>query len=408
MSHAAADVIKRIPVNQLKPGMYVHDLNCDWMSHPFVRNQFLVKNDKEIRKIIEAGVKELYIDTSKGDDVQDAPSQTEVKQALEQDMRLIVSAPASPDIHLTVAQEITMARKIHKEAHGLVRQMMQDVRLGNQVQIERIEPLVEHMTQSILRNDGAMSALCMIKNKDDYTFLHSVSVCTLMISFTRSLGMDPELIKQAGIGGLLHDIGKTFTPDAVLNKPGSLTDEEFSVMRRHPEEGLAILKKTAGIGKIPLAICIEHHERMDGSGYPNKLDAEQISLMGKLSAIVDVYDAITSMRCYHKGMPPTDALRKMLEWSKFHFDPKYVQAFMRCIGIYPVGSLVRLESNRLGVVLQQNTENLLMPRVKAIYDVTKVAYITPVEIDLAHSSDRIISHESPDQWNLNPVDYLTQ
>jgi putative nucleotidyltransferase with HDIG domain len=359
-----------------------------------------------VRQIIEAGIKELYIDAGKGDDVIDAIPAAQIRDELEANMRAIASAQAPQKIQVSVAEELVAAKQIHKEAHGLVRNLMQDVRLGKLVQVEQVEPVVEQMTASILRNDGALSALCLIKNKDDYTFLHSVSVCALMISFARSLGLDPGQMKQAGIGGLLHDIGKTVTPDRILNKPDRLSDEEFAVMRNHSEDGLALLMKTPGIGDIPRTICIEHHERMDGSGYPKKLNGEQISLMGRLSAIVDVYDAITSRRCYRVGMAPTDVLRKMLEWSKFHFDPQHVQAFMRCIGIYPTGSLVRLASGKLAVVQEQNRDNLLAPRVRAFYDTTKVAHIKPLNIDLMHGTDKILSHESSDKWAMNPLDYL--
>ncbi|TAK91706.1 MAG: HD-GYP domain-containing protein [Burkholderiaceae bacterium] len=408
MVRRSAEQIKSIPVSKLKPGMYVHDLNCDWLSHPFIRNRFPVRSEAEIQQIVEAGVKELYIDTSKGDDVRDAVPLAQLRSDLDADMRAIAATQPAIDLRTDIAEELGVARKIHHEAHTLVRNMMQDARLGNQVELDRVEPLVEDITASIFRNSGALTALCLIKGKDDYTFLHSVGVCTLMISFARSLELPPEVIQQAGIGGLLHDIGKTFTPDDILNKPDRLAPDEFSVMRKHPEDGLTILQRTPEIGDIPRSICIEHHERMDGSGYPFKLAGEQISQMGKMSAIVDVYDALTSDRSYHAGMAPTDALRKMLEWSRHHFDPQYVQAFMRCIGIYPVGSLVRLASGKLAVVAAQNSSSLLTPKVRAFYDIGKTSYITPCNIDLALGHDKIVTHESPAKWSLTPMDYLVE
>lgn len=197
-----------------------------------------------------------------------------------------------------------------------------------------VEPSVSKMTSSILRNGGALLSLCRIKDKDNYTFQHSVSVGALMVSFCNAMGMSKEVIHHAGIGGMLHDIGKMKIPDRILNKPGKLTEQEFAVMKCHVVESKQILLQTTGISETAVLVAAQHHERHDGSGYPAGLKGEEISQLGQMAAIVDVYDALTSDRCYHKGMAPTDALRKIYEWSKFHFNPQLVQAFMRSIGIY--------------------------------------------------------------------------
>lgn len=404
-------MIKKISLDQLKVGMYIHDLACDWMNHPFFRSQFKLRSEGEIQKIAEAGIHEIYIDTDKGLDVPDAPTQEEVRVQLEKEMVEIVSAQPATPIRLSVAEEFAKAKRIKDQAQSLVRNVMQDVRLGKAVQLEQVEPMVENITESILRNEGALLGLLRIKNKDDYTFLHSVSVCTLMVAFCRSLGMDAETTRLAGLGGLLHDTGKALVPDEVLNKPGKLTDEEFDIIKKHPEDGYQILLKTPGVTEIPLMITRHHHERMDGSGYPFKMPGADIPTLVRMSSIVDVYDAITADRCYHKGMPATDALRKIYEWSKFHFDPQLVQAFMRCVGIYPVGTLVLLESGRLGVVVDQNEGNLLAPRVKVFFSSKSNTYLTPEEVDLSRSmgkggADKIISHEDPAKWKVDPMRFL--
>ena len=285
------------------------------------------------------------------------------------------------------------------------------VRLGRAVELEQVEPMIESITESVLSNSGALLTLLRIKNKDDYTFLHSVSVGTLMIAFCRSVGLDRETIRLAGLGGLLHDTGKALVPDAILNKPGRLTEEEFDIIRRHPRDGFDILSRTEGIGEIPLDITLHHHERVDGSGYPNKLNGDTISTMARMAAIVDVYDAITADRCYHKGMAPTDALRKIFEWSKYHFDPKLVQAFMRCVGIYPVGTLVLLESGKLGVVIEQHDSNLLTPKIRVMFSSKSNTYLQPEVIDLSRplgfgGGDRIVRHEAPEKWGINPLRFM--
>ena len=396
---------KKIDVRQLRPGMYVADLGSDWMAHPFLRSKLMIKDEAMVAKIIDAGIHEVYIDPAKGLDVADAPTHKEVERELEEQM-LQVAVEAPVQRRISADEEMGKAKKIHAEANRIIHDIMRDVRLGEQVRLESVEPAVEQMTESILRNGGALLSLCRVKNKDDYTFLHSVSVCALQVSFCRALGMDATTIHLAGIGGLLHDIGKVKVPDQILNKAGRLTDDEFKVMKCHVEESKKILDQTEGISEISVQVAYQHHERHDGSGYPEGLKGEAISQMGKMAAICDVYDAITSDRVYHKGLAPHEALRKIFEWSKFHFDPALVQQFLRTIGIYPVGTLVMLESGRLAIVMEQGEGSLLQPSVKAVYDSQRRCYIEPQMVDLARplghgGGDKILSHEVPERWGID-------
>jgi HD-GYP domain-containing protein (c-di-GMP phosphodiesterase class II) len=404
-------MIKKIGIAQLKVGMYVHDLCCDWMNHPFLRSRLLISSEAEIRKIADAGIHELYIDPARGLDVKDAPTAEEVKTTLEQELLDIASKQPAPALRVSVAEEMARATQVKNQAHQLVRTVMADARLGKAIELDQVEPVVQNITESILRNPGALTGLLRIKNKDDYTFLHSVSVCTLLVAFCRSSGMNAELTRQAGLGGLLHDTGKALVPDAVLNKPGRLTDEEFGIIRKHPRDGHEILLKSPGISAIPLDITLHHHERIDGSGYPDKLAGDQISTLAQMAAIVDVYDAITADRCYHKGMGAAEALRKIYEWSKFHFNPQQVHSFMRCVGIYPVGTLVLLESGRLAVVVEPHETNLLAPKVNVFFSTRSNTYIKPQEVDLskplgAGGGDKIVSHESPEKWQVDPMKFF--
>jgi HD-GYP domain-containing protein (c-di-GMP phosphodiesterase class II) len=405
-------MIKKISVRQLKVGMFVHDFSCHWMDHPFVRNRLMITSEDEIRKVIDVGIHELYIDTDKGLDVADAPTAEQARKALEQELVNIAARQPAVIARVTLAEEINRAKQIKNQAHQLVRTVMHDARLGKAIELDQVEPVVQNITESILRNPGALTGLLRIKNKDDYTFLHSVSVCTLLVAFCRSTGVDAELTRQAGLGGLLHDTGKALVPDDVLNKPGRLTEEEFEVIRKHPKDGYDILLKTPGLGDIPLDITIHHHERMDGSGYPDKLPGDRISTVAQMAAIVDVYDALTADRCYHKGMSAAEALRKIFEWSKFHFNPQHVQSFMRCVGIYPVGTLVLLESGRLGVVIEPHETNLLSPKVNVFFSTKSNTYIKPQEVDLSKplgmgGGDKIVSHESPEKWRVDPMKFFS-
>lgn len=405
-------MIKCVNVSDLQVGMYIHDLNCDWMSHPFLRNRFVIADEREIHKIADSGIHEVYIDTDRGLDVAHAPTAEEVRLQLEREMRALGGQePPAVEPDVGAAEELHRARVVHNEANQLIHGILSDVRLGRQVALDDVAPSVERMTRSILNNNGALLALCRIKDKDNYTFQHSVSVGALMVTFCNALKMNGDVIHQAGIGGMLHDIGKMRIPDEILNKPDRLTEREFSVMKCHVLESKAILMRSPGISETAITVAVQHHERHDGSGYPAGLKGNQISQLGQMAAIVDVYDALTSDRCYHRGISPTDALRKIYEWSKFHFNPALVQSFMRTIGIYPVGTLVRLESGRLGVVIEQNDKNLLTPKVKVVFDPREQRYLEPVVVDLSRTmghggADRIIRHEPPNRWRIDPLAYL--
>ncbi|WP_308923406.1 HD-GYP domain-containing protein [Janthinobacterium sp. J1-1] len=404
-------MFKKVDSSQLKVGMYVHDLSCDWMTHPFMRNRFLLRSDEEIRKIIAAGIHDVVIDNSKGLDVQDAPTVAQAAAAIERELVQIASAPQLVT-RVSLGMELARATQLRKQATGLVRTVMADVRLGNAVDIDRVEPMVEDITESILRNPGALVGLLRIKTKDDYTFLHSISVCALMVAFCRSRGMDAATTHQAGLGGLLHDTGKALVPDAILNKPGPLSPEEFALVKRHPRDGHAILLQTPEVGPIPLDIALHHHERRDGSGYPDGLAGDAIGELAQMAAIVDVYDALTSERSYHKAIPAADALRKIYEWSKFHFNPVFAQDFMRCVGIYPVGTMVKLESGRLAVVIEAHESNLLAPKVNVFFSTRSNAYIKPETVDLSRGlgfggGDKIVGHESAVKWQVDPMRFLS-
>ncbi len=403
-------MLKKLDSSQLKVGMFIHDLDCGWMEHPFVRNRFVLTTDEEIHKIRNAKIRGVVIDCSKGLDIDDAPTLEQADAATEAEVTAIAARPVIVT-RVSLGEELQRAANIRKQAVGLVRTVMADARLGKAVELDQVSPVVEAVTESILRNSGALLGLLRIKNKDDYTFLHSVSVCALLVAFCRSRSMDDDTIYQAGLGGLLHDTGKALVPDAILNKQGRLTDEEFEIIKRHPRDGYDILVKTPEIGQIPLDITLHHHERRDGSGYPDKQAEGSISELAQMAAIVDVYDAITSDRCYHKGMPAAEALRKIYEWSKFHFNPTLAQEFMRCVGIYPVGTLVLLESGRLGVVIEPHETSLLTPKVNVFFSTKNQTYIKPQTLDLSKpfgfgGGDKIVRHESPEKWKVNPMQFM--
>jgi HD-GYP domain-containing protein (c-di-GMP phosphodiesterase class II) len=401
-------MIKKIAIEQLKIGMYVHDLNCDWLDHGFIRNHFLLKKEADFARIQQLSIRDLYIDTDKGLDAAPAPSASDVEAELEQELAQLKVASVEQPVPLTA--ERGRARQIHQEAIGVVSGLMEEARLGQQINLEHANPVVHEMVGSIFRNQNALLALSRIRQVGRYTFEHSVNVAVLMVAFARALDLERELIHDIGLGALLHDMGKVLVPPEILNKPGSLTDTEFAVMRDHVVYTGDILTQVPGLPPIALAVALEHHERVDGSGYPYHKANAEISLYGQMASIADVYDALTTDRVYHKALEPHQALRKLLEWSNHHFDPILVQKFIRCVGIYPVGTLVRLHSGRIGVVVETGRQGLLHPVVRVVMDAKRRTFLAAQDVDLsklgAGSEEKIVAAEVPAQWGIDPVQVL--
>ena len=403
-------MIKTISTEQLKPGMYIHELNCSWMKHPFTRNQFTITEKKDIKKVHDIGIKSLKIDTSKGLDIRKITSEEHsdsVISSKEQpsEQRRSDSSLIKKGTKKNLQQIRKKAKDIKSLAVDAISNIMKDVKLGQQVELEQVNPVIDKMSESVLENHNALLGLSRIRSMDTYTFEHSVNIGVLMMSFCKSRGMSEQVIHEVGVGGLLHDIGKALTPPEILNKPGQLTDEEFVIMRHHVVDSHKILTNTPGISQNALDVAALHHEKYDGSGYPDRKKRDEISLIGQMSAIVDVYDALTADRCYHNGQNPSVVLKRMLSWTGSHFNPSLTQEFIYCVGIYPPATLVMLSNHYLAVVTENNN-NLLAPSVVLFLN-TKRETIEPTFIDLSRQEKlKIISSESDHKWKVDPQKYL--
>lgn len=394
-------MIKKIASNQLQVGMYISNLDASCLEHSFITSQFAVKDENIIQKVHTTGIKHVYIDTSKGIDIQDAATATEVSNNLDKETLKIAENSDALGNQIPVQEELERARGIYKDAHNIMQDLMGDIRLGKQVEVERVEPISIELVESVFRNKDALVSLSRIKDKDHYTFMHSVSVAGLMITFSRAMGFDMSLIKEIAIGGMLHDVGKMLTPNNVLNKPGKLNDDEFKIMKSHVVYSRELLEGKPGITQAALDVAAMHHERIDGSGYPLGLKGDEISLVGQMSTIVDVYDALTSVRVYKSAWEPNLALKKLLEWSSTHFKPELVKQFIRCLGIYPIGTLVELESGNVAIVIEQGISDLLNPTVKIIYNTKKKGLVKISELDLTTTDDRIVKSVSPKTYQID-------
>ena len=420
-------MLKRITIQEVRLGMYIQELGGPWIDHPFWRKSFTLEKPEDLKMLRSGSIGEVVIDTSKGLDVladgEEAADEAEADDSENEGedgeestagsdgdggaaVQAAPSRPAKLVEKTTAAQEQERASKVLGAAKKAITSMFEEVRMGRAVDTGDVLPLVDEINASVSRNIGTLIGLARLKTADDYTYMHSIAVCALMVALGRECGMSAEDTKQAGLAGLLHDIGKMAVPKDILQKPGKLTHEEYLTVKSHPMAGYEMLRAGKNVSRMALDVVRHHHEKVDGSGYPDALGATQISLAGKMSAVCDVYDAITSNRPYKHGWEPGESLRRMAEWNNSHFDNYVFHAFVKIIGIYPVGSLVRMKSGRLGVVVDHNPVLLLQPTVKIFFSISSKSRIPVEMIDLAKPSatDMIMSHEDPAKWGLSVND----
>ena len=402
-------MIKRISIDKLRPKMYVSNLNCDWMPHHSMQKEGRIPNTAIIEQLKDKGIKEVYIDTDRGIDEEDAFTLEEVEQQNEGKLQKAGALSMDSAGTVSVEEELIRANKLQDKAKSIMTGVLSDVKFGKPLETEAFDDLANGMIDSVIRNHNALACLGRIRAKDTYLMEHSINLAVLMGIFAKSMSIDRDTMQQVMVGALLHDIGKIMVPDNILHKPGKLDDDEFARMKQHVVFSRDLLKNTPGIQPLTIDVAAQHHERIDGSGYPEGLTGCQICREGKMVAITDVYDAITADRCYHKGLAPTVALKKLLEWSGTHLEESLVHTFIRSMGIYPVGSLVMLESGRLAVVIEASEKDQTRPIVKVIYHARLKQFIPTEVIDLSKpvSQESIKCSVDADKWRIKIPDFLS-
>jgi len=473
----AKENLKKISVDDLKMGMFIVNLGRSWLAHPFLRNQFPVTSPKQIKKLKKYGIREVYIDPRRGLDIpfpkielvtSDRPTAEKLEAPEEPhlyDEQSAVSGGSSPfplkgglpfsgagpavsfkpqeksdsmdywrenvrrveeslpshegaprvpyDDNVPYANEIESARAIQWEAQNVVRQVMNDARMGRNLESERVKRVVNSMVDSILRNQDALVSLTRMKSLDEYTFVHSLDVCILSLCLARHLSLSREELMEIGIGALLHDVGKMRLPAQVLKKPDTLSENEWVEVRKHPVYSLEIMEASQGIPDSSKQLALQHHERFNGSGYPFGLKGGTIGTYGQIVGMIDFYDAITTDRPYQKSIQPHEAIRQIYEKGQGEFDRLMVERFIQCIGIYPFGTLVVMDTEEMGIVCGVKPDALLRPNVLVIFQNSRTPYPEPFLADLTEKADHsswykrsIIMPLDPSKWNIRVDDYL--
>lgn len=378
-------MLKRIRCEDATMGMYVRGFEGNWLSHPFWKRRFLISSAKDLARV-QAGQVAVVIDTSRGRDV--AVSQ--------------VAGFAAVDRTATKGRfgraDKARAAELAQRCTGVVKTLFDDCRLGRTIDTAAILSMVDDIAGALMDNMPAFLSVTRLKAKDEATYTHSVAVCALMISLAREMAIPSYEVRELGMAGLLHDIGKAIVSDEILHKLTPLTPEEWAQIRRHPTFGHEMLSQTPGLPPVALDVCLHHHERLDGTGYPSGLTEAGISRAVRMASVCDVYDAMTSIRSYKRGMSPLEAVTAM-DAADGHFDRAILFRLMRNIGVYPTGKLVRLGGNRLAITLPPHP-NGLGSIFRAFYSTIDTKFTRYEDIILSDqmSCDDAVAAEDPTAW----------
>ncbi|WP_035480674.1 HD-GYP domain-containing protein [Aliagarivorans marinus] len=366
-----------VPVNQLQVGMLVVGI-AEQSGKASLSQSGRISSTQQIALLQKKGIRKVKVQLDSPHRFSSEPEELEEKKLPE--------SPPQPE----PPTEGTKVKAIFNEAKSLQGKYFEQLRQGEPIDIRPMEKAAGALIDSLDNNSDALLCLAKIRAKDRYLMEHSLNVGMLLAYFGRSLGMDKQVQRQLLIGGMLHDIGKIMTPDEVLHKAGRLDDAELTIMREHVVHSKEILSKQRGFSEIMIEVASNHHERLDGSGYPLGLKGNQLSVYSRMALIVDCYDALTADRVYKSGMTPTEAFRTLLGGAGTQCDKVLLEKFIRCIGVYPVGTMVKLKSDHLAVVIQRNEMKPLRPKVKQVFDLATDAQCPFKLIDLNGSEEEEI------------------
>ncbi|MBC8794940.1 HD-GYP domain-containing protein [Shewanella algae] len=378
----------KLPVTQLGIGMYVSAIENN--GQLAVANAGQIRSRQAITKLSNSGIRFVWVNVERSSD----------NCGLKKQRPAFNHHPRKTSVNHQLA--IGQAKQLLTEAKGLVRKVLSETFEGKAIEVEPFAALADNMIESVMLDSDAMKCVSALRSKDAYLLEHSVNVAFLLITFGKYLKLDREMLRQLAIGGILHDIGKIKVDNKILHKPGKLTPEEFEHMKLHQAYAIEIMEQAKGLSQVSKDVCLMHHEKLDGRGYPRGLKGDALPLHGRMSCIVDIYDALTATRCYKEAMSPAAAFKILLSLTPFHLDESLVYEFIRCIGVYPVGSLVQLSDGRVGIVWESKDRDVLHPIVKCFYSLKFKRYTDVTMVDLQKSDLNIDRGVSPSSLDVDP------
>ncbi len=371
-----------IDISELKVGHYVVKI-AKQQGNFNLTSAGHIKSEKVINNIKSKQVLSVLIDESKTIKASPANSPADNQKA-------------------KISAEVKQAKAIFDESKNIQKSLFSQALSGADLDLTPVIGVCNKSIDAIFNNPDSLACIVNIREKDEYLLEHSVAVSVYITLFARYLELDRGIIEQLSIGAFLHDIGKTMISDEILNKPGKLTDKEFVVMKTHANHSIDIIKEIPDVSALSLEVAALHHEKLDGTGYPFQVKGENISRYGRMIAICDIFDALTATRVYKKGFSHPKAFAILRDLAqKNHLDTALVDQFIRCIGVFPIGSLVKLASNKLAMIEERNDSNPTKPKVRSFYSVTVNEFVDTENIDLEATDDFIEKGVCADEFDLD-------
>jgi len=397
MNQKAESTEQKITISQLEPGMYVLSVRTKGKTVS-VKSEGYISSRENVQKLIKVGVTHLTVDPSRQ---KRAEKIDKILPDIKEKSEPEESRTSGNGISLD--QEMTKASKLYDDAKSLQHKILNNLTEHKTINIMEAKESTDAIVDSIFRNQDALACMTRLRIKDEYLVEHSLNVSILMTLFAKYLALEREIIEQLALGAFLHDIGKVLVPPEILHKPAKLTPQEYEVMKNHVVLGIGVLKESPDMPVLVGEIVAQHHERLDGKGYPLQLNEQQITQYGRMIAIVDSYDAMTAERVYKAGMHPIQAFKILMKEAPNSYDNTLVEQFVNCLGIYPIGTLVKLTSGKLGLISRLNKSQPLMPFVRVFYNTRLNQAIAMEELNLSQTKlkDQIDCCIKPQEFNIN-------